>query len=35
VHLKRAVGVLSDSKKTNSNSNDDQNGGQRFDNRNR
>jgi hypothetical protein len=33
--LKRALGVPSTSKKTRSNSNDDHNGGQRFDNRNR
>jgi hypothetical protein len=33
--LKRALGVPSTSKKTRSNSNDDRNGGQRFDNRNR
>jgi hypothetical protein len=32
--LKRALGVSSTSKKTRSNNNDDQNGGQRFDNRN-
>jgi hypothetical protein len=34
-HLKRALGVSSDSKKTKSNNNDDRNGGQRFGNRNR
>jgi hypothetical protein len=34
-HLKRALGVPSTSKRTRSNNNDDQNGGQRFDNRNR
>jgi hypothetical protein len=33
--LKRALGVPSTSKKTRSNSNEDRNGGQRFDNRNR
>jgi hypothetical protein len=33
--LKRALGVPSTSKKTRSNSNDDRNGGQRFENRNR
>jgi hypothetical protein len=33
-HLKRALGVPSTSKKTKSNSNDDRNGGQRFENRN-
>jgi hypothetical protein len=33
--LKRALGVASTSKRTRSNNNDDRNGGQRFDNRNR
>jgi hypothetical protein len=33
--LKRALGVSSTSKKTRSNNNEDRNGGQRFDNRNR